>query len=97
VSVAGGSMPCWRGAGKELYYLTLDNRLMAAEIKEANGSLQVVTTKTLFQTAAAPTRTGGSPYDVTPDGKRFLVDTQTSDQTSALLNIVENWTSELKK
>jgi len=42
-------------------------------------------------------RTGGSPYDVTPDGKRFLVDTQTSDQTSALLNIVENWTAELKK
>jgi eukaryotic-like serine/threonine-protein kinase len=97
VSIAGGSMPCWRGDGKELYYLTPDNKLMAAEMKEANGSLQVVATKTLFQTAAAPTRTGGSPYDVTPDGKRFLVDTQTSDQTSALLNVVENWTAEFKK
>jgi Tol biopolymer transport system component len=97
VSVAGGSMPCWSGDGKELYYLTPDNKLMAAEMKEANGLLQVVGTKTLFQTAAAPTRTGGSPYDVTPDGKRFLVDTQTSDQTSALLNVVENWTAELKK
>ena len=97
VSVAGGSMPCWRGDGKELYYLTPDNKLVAAEMKDANGSLQVVTTKTLFQTAAAPTRTGGSPYDVTPDGKRFLVDTQTSDQTSGLLNVVENWTADLKK
>ena len=97
VSVAGGSMPCWSGDGKELYYLTPENKLMAAELKEANGLLQVVATKTLFQTAAAPTRTGGSPYDVTPDGKRFLVDTQTSDQTSALLNVVENWTAELKK
>jgi eukaryotic-like serine/threonine-protein kinase len=96
-SVAGGSMPCWRGDGKELYYLTPDNKLMAAEMKEANGLLQVVATKTLFQTAAAPTRTGGSPYDVTPDGKQFLVDTQTSDQTSALLNVVENWTAGLKK
>jgi len=97
VSVAGGSMPCWRGDGKELYYLTPDNKLMAAEMKEANGSLQVMATKTLFQTVAAPTRTGGSPYDVTPDGKRFLVDTQTSDQTSALLNVVENWTAEFNK
>jgi len=97
VSVSGGSMPCWRGDGKELYYLTPDNKLMAAEMKEANGSLQVVATKTLFQTAAAPTRTGGSPYDVTADGKRFLVETQTSDQTSALLNVVENWTEEFRK
>jgi len=97
VSVAGGSMPCWRGDGKELYYLTPDNKLVAAEMKDANGSLQVMATKTLFQTAAAPTRTGGSPYDVTPDGKRFLVDTQSSDQTSALLNVVLNWTAELKK
>jgi serine/threonine protein kinase len=97
VSVAGGSMPCWRGDGKELYYLTPNNKLIAAEMKATNGSLQVLATKTLFQTAAAPTRTGGSPYDVIPDGKRFLVDTQISDQTSALLNVVENWTAELKK
>jgi len=59
--------------------------------------LQVVATKTLFQTAAAPTRTGGSPYDAAPDGKRFLVNAQTSDQTSALLNVVENWTMEFSK
>jgi len=97
VSVAGGSMPCWRGDGKELYYLTPDNKLMAAEMKEANGSLQVVGAKTLFQTAASPTRTGGSPYDVTADGKRFLVETEASDQTSALLNVVENWTEEFRK
>jgi hypothetical protein len=96
VSVAGGSMPCWRGDGKELYYLTPDNKLMAAAMKEANGSLQVVGTKTLFQTAASPTRTGGSPYDVTADGKRFLVETEASDQTSALLNVVENWTEEFR-
>lgn len=83
--------------GKELYYLTPDNKLIAAEMKEANGSSQVVATKTRFQTAAAPTRTGGSPYDVTADGKRFLVETQTSDQTSALLNLVENWTEEFRK
>ena len=97
VSVAGGSMPCWKGDGKELYYLTPDNKLMAAEIREANGSSQVSATKALFQTAASPTRTGGSPYDVTADGKRFLVATQTSDQTSTQLNVVENWTEEFRK
>jgi len=34
---------------------------------------------------------------ITADGKRFLVETQTSDQTSALLNVVENWTEEFRK
>jgi Tol biopolymer transport system component len=33
VSVAGGSVPCWRSDGKELYYVTPDNKLMAAEMK----------------------------------------------------------------
>jgi hypothetical protein len=44
----------------------------ATELKVVNGSLQVVSQRTLFQTKIS---TFDDNYDVSPDGKRFLVDT----------------------
>jgi len=38
----------------------------------------------------------GSPFDVTPDGKRFLVLTQ-PDGSVAPLTLVLNWTAEVSK
>lgn len=35
-------------------------------------------------------------YDVTPDGQRFLL-TKTSEQVPQEINIVVNWTEELKQ
>ena len=32
ISTAGGSQPSWRGDGKELFYLSPDNKLMAVEV-----------------------------------------------------------------
>jgi Tol biopolymer transport system component len=50
ISLAGGRFPTWRQDGKELYYLAPDGNLMAAELKENNGSLQVARLRTLFLT-----------------------------------------------
>ena len=36
-------------------------------------------------------------YDVTRDGSRFVVDSVNTDETSLPLNLVVNWTAELKK
>jgi hypothetical protein len=54
-------MPCWRGDGKELYYLTPDNKLMAAEMKEANGLLQVVGRKLFFKQRQLRRERGAAP------------------------------------
>jgi Tol biopolymer transport system component len=97
VSSDGGSTPRWKRDGKELYYLTPDNKLVAAQINYAGSSVQVVATRVLFQTSATLTLTGGTQYDVTPDGSRFLVVSLSSDETHTPLNLVVNWTAELKK
>jgi eukaryotic-like serine/threonine-protein kinase len=98
VSVAGGVTPRWRSDGKELYYLAPDKKLMAVQLKEVHGSLQTISVQplwemfhTMFLTAA-----GVNQYDVTRDGTRFSVDSVLSDESSAPLNLVINWTADLK-
>ena len=39
----------------------------------------------------------GSPYDVTADGKKFLVVSQAALQTAQPLTLIANWLALLKK
>jgi eukaryotic-like serine/threonine-protein kinase len=93
ISQAGGRLPTWRMDGKELYYLDPDGKLMAAELHENNGSLQVAASRVLFSIKM----TTGNGYDAFPDGKKFLTSTVTTGETPAPLSLVLNWTAELKK
>jgi hypothetical protein len=43
------------------------------------------------------TGAGMNQYDVTRDGSRFVIDSVITDESSAPLNLVQNWTAELKK
>ena len=96
VSVAGGGVPRWRSDGKELFYMAPDRKLMAAELRESGGSLQVVSVRALFQTRMLSS--GRSlHFDVMADGTRFVFLWVTADETAAPLNIVVNWTAALKK
>jgi serine/threonine protein kinase/Tol biopolymer transport system component len=91
ISTGGGDNARWRRDGKEIFYLER-NTLMAAGVA-ANGSrLEVGTVQRLFD---VPTVDGYWPYDVTPDGQRFLVNTLESEV--APLTIVVNWPAGLKK
>jgi hypothetical protein len=94
ISAAGGRDPHWRRDGKALYYAAPDGKLIAAELKEVNGSLQVVSLRTLWQTKIS---LFNDTFDVTPDGSRFVVDTMSTDETPAPLSLITSWTSELRK
>ena len=94
ISQAGGRLPTWRRDGKELYYLDPDGKVTAVALKESNGSLQVAAIRALFPINAT---SGGDSYDVFPDGKKFLANTINTEETPAPLNLVLNWTAELKK
>jgi len=96
VSNGGGRLPAWRRDGKGLFYLTTDNRLMAAEVTPKGSSVQVGIPRMLFQTRPASAPPFGRLYDVSQDGKRFLVAT-TAEGTSAPLTLVVNWTATVKK
>ena len=88
VSTGGGRQPRWRGDGKELFYMAAGNKLVAAEIHEKDASIEIGKRQDLFQTNAAPSNFRN--YDVTADGKRFLLVTQSQSKSPAL-NLIVNW------
>ena len=91
ISTAGGDNARWRRDGKEIFFLAW-NTLMAAEVT-ANGSrFDVGAVQRLFE---VPMVNGYWPYDVSPDGQRFLVNTL--EEAVAPLTVVVNWPAGLKK
>jgi len=96
VSSAGGVLPNWRRDGKELFYVTPDGRLMSVAV-ERGPKLAFGTPKLLFRIPNASMIGAASPYDVAPDGERFLVRVPVVHGSSWPLNLVLNWTSGLKK
>ena len=87
ISAAGGSHPRWRGDRKELFYVSLDNKVMAVEIESTPEELRIGTVKPLF--AIHPPTQFGYSYDVAADGQRFLVNTDVG--TMPPLTVVTNW------
>jgi serine/threonine protein kinase len=92
VSVSGGGRPQWSRDGKELYYLDLTYNLFAVPVKEVSGALQFGSAQTLVQNWSAPQVF----YDVSPDGKKILLD-RITQQVSQSVTVVTNFTAGLKK
>jgi eukaryotic-like serine/threonine-protein kinase len=94
VSTTGGWLP--RFGGKELFYGTMGNRLMAAQI-HTQPTFGVDSIHPMFQLdfPNPPDRT--SPlYDVSANGQRFAV--LTGDRTkTTTITLLTNWPAELKK
>ena len=90
VSKDGGVEARWRNDGKELFYLSLDDKVMSVDIKATN-ELEAGAPKMLFQT---PMQQGN--YCVTGDGKRFLIG-EPVEEDSKPLTVVQNWTAGLKR
>ncbi|MGH9580686.1 MAG: hypothetical protein ACRD2R_06820, partial [Terriglobales bacterium] len=86
--------PRWRRDGREIFYLSPDNKLVAVEVSSRGDTFEVGAAKALFETR--PMR-GGTAYDVTSDGQRFLVNTHVEAQASAPLTLVINWPAGVKK
>ena len=96
VSSAGGMQPRWRRDGGELYYLSLDGDVMAADIADAGpqGGLAGAP-RPLFQTHLSPSP-NVPQYDVTADGTRFLV-LEPARSGGEPVTFVLNWTAGLKE
>ena len=89
----GGRFPQWRDDGKELFYMTLDQRtMMSAEIT-TKPAFRSLPGKILFQLPAA----ASTPPAVTGDGKRFLGAMPVSQSGQPQFTVVQNWQAELKK
>ena len=87
VSTGGGTWPRWGHNGKEIFYLSLDNKIMAAEVKGGGAGFEVGKGRALFETR--PYWTGGGTFDVAPDSQRFLID-YSLQQPNAAITLVVN-------
>jgi serine/threonine protein kinase/Tol biopolymer transport system component len=95
ISTEGGTEPVWNPKGRELFYRQGD-KMMAVEIT-TQPSFSISKPRMLFEGPYLPTPQSFSNYDVSADGQRFLVLKPAGQaQASTQINIVLNWTEELK-
>ena len=94
VSTQGGTHPKWNQNGKELFYRS-GNKMMAVDVSTHAGDIVLSQPRVLFEQRFA---FGGAQtipnYDVSGDGQRFVM--IKDDSASGRLNVVLNWTEELK-
>jgi eukaryotic-like serine/threonine-protein kinase len=100
VSTAGGAQPLWARNGQELFYIAPGGALMTVAVKPG-----------VTWTAGTPTKLIDGPYfhggggndsrlyDISPDGKRFLMIKQdvSPNQPAARIVVVQHWLEELKR
>jgi Tol biopolymer transport system component len=99
ISNAGGIEPRWRGDGKELFFVATDGKMMAVPVKAVTGvrpSVEAGVPVLLFDAGIANNR-NQFEYDVTADGKRFLVNTTGAGGASQPLTVVTNWNAAKRK
>lgn len=85
ISKRGGSDPRWRGDGKELFYVASDGKLMSVDIS-AKPVLEAGAPRPLFQLPP-----GVIGFEVTADGRRFLIGTPVALTAPAPFTVVLNW------
>ena len=101
ISSGGGTRPLWSPDGRELFYLTPDARLMAVGVETEPGfapgnAKEVFAGGYYAPDASSPGRT----YDISPDGKRFLMIKEggPGDETEPTqLILIQNWFEELNR
>ncbi len=99
ISTGGGTRPLWAPNGRELFYLAPGGHLMVVPVQTDSsftaGIAEVLFAESYFAgTSTSPGRT----YDISPDGRRFLMIKESEDDASAPLSmtVVLNWFEELK-
>ena len=99
ISIDGGGEPIWAKNGRELFYRTGD-KMMAVTISEKGERLEPGTPTLLFEGRfAVSTVSGGDAwYDVSPDGKHFIMlKTEDAPNGGAKFIVVQDWINELKR
>jgi len=103
VSTSGGDSPLWLPNGRELFYRNGDS-VMAVAV-ETKPTLSFGASKILFKSQnLGLNESYGNPWDIHPDGKRFLMIKPAASTGAAptaagprKINIVVNWFEELKQ
>lgn len=96
VSRGGGSMPRWRTDGRELFFISGDQQMMAAPAVHAAGRTETGPPAPLFRVPnlleadyhIMPT---AGTYEPAPDGRRFLFAQRRLDVNTPPIKLISNW------
>jgi serine/threonine-protein kinase len=98
ISIDGGNEPMWAPSGKELFYRE-DDKMMKVNIKP-EPEFAAGTPEFLFEgryLAQSP-HTPMALYDISPDGRYFLMIQEADEEAAPLqIHVVLNWEEELKR
>lgn len=89
ISSGGGIMPTWRGDGREIFYVSLDRKMMAVPVTAGASSFEVGAPVMLFEARVRAHAT--LQYDVTRDGQRFLLNQETQGASAEPVTMIQNW------
>ncbi|HMK38290.1 MAG TPA: protein kinase, partial [Bacteroidota bacterium] len=84
----------WRRDGSELWFMSLDSRVMAAELSRSGSTIKVVRLREVFDA-----RSRGIRFlrGITPDAQRLLGVYSPSDARPADLTLVTDWIGDARK
>jgi serine/threonine protein kinase len=91
ISVNGGDRPIWSRNGKELYFISADQKMMVVDLKPGS-KFDYGAPKALFDVHIDPQDT----FDVARDG-RFLIPVPAEQGATTTIHVVINWQAGLNK
>ena len=100
ISTAGGVSPRWSQSSGELFFVAPDSKLVAVAVRGEDepefGTPEVLFEIDLYD-GATPRPGIRAQYDVSPDGKRFLVNRPTGSSGGGEIRIILDWSEELER
>jgi len=90
VSKQAGNRPRWSPDGRQLYYLGKDHQIQVTFLRFTTNGVEMADTKPLFKIEIPD-------FQVSKDGKRFLVYKIVDSQEPSTLTVINNWPSTLAK
>ena len=94
VSLNGGTEPRWSRDGREIFFRE-GQKMMVAEVR-TEPAVSISKPRALFE-GLYEVMDGPINYDVTPDGRRFLMVKMERSEAPTELRVVTGWDRELRK
>jgi eukaryotic-like serine/threonine-protein kinase len=90
ISNSRGDRPRWSRDGRQLFYIGKDHEVMAATLRFAASGIEVTDPRKLFKLDIPE-------FEISGDGKRFLVFKVVDNQEPSTVTLIGNWTEILPK